>query len=118
MLHLKLNNMPAVKKTFLHYQGDTFTAHFAFKNGDNTDKDVSGHSFKITLNKTGVQTPIVFNNGDFTRPSSHELLWSVAPTDQKAFTEGVYSYIIQVTYPDTTVRTWVQGTITVKDTPI
>jgi hypothetical protein len=106
--------MPIATKSFSQVLGDSFYVLFNFQNEDLTAKDVSAYTFRAILTKqSSTPVQVIFEDNEFVRPSVSSLEWDVPPNSLKAFELGVYKYILQVTYPNSVIKTWVKGTINV-----
>jgi hypothetical protein len=92
------------------YRGDTFSMVWNLKiNG--AVADLTGASVKFAYQKT--DSVVLVINGSLTDAPNGEVTFPVLVSDFD--TSGTYDYDLQVTFADSTIRTFVQDVISIKD---
>lgn len=96
---------------------DTFKLDMDWTDANDTAIDLTAYTFKAQVRKKSTTGSVLltFNDADFTKDSSGNLLMKKAGTDM-TIKGGTYAYDVQATHISTSeVSTWLGGLFIVKD---
>ena len=98
-------------------RNDTFKLDMDWTDADDNAIDLTAYTFKAQVRKksTGSTVLLTFNDADFTKDSSGNLLMKKGASDM-TLKGGTYTYDVQATHTSTSeVSTWLGGLFIVKD---
>ena len=105
-----MTNLRRIKK------GDTWTWDLKFYTDSTktTTLDVSGHEFVFTALNTSGATVISLTDTNFTQTANYWRKVTLSAATTGAYAAGELKYQLDVTLPDNTVATWMEGYINVE----
>jgi hypothetical protein len=105
-----MTNLRRIKK------GDTYTWDLKFYTDSTkqTTVDVSGHTFLFTAINASGATIISLDNAAFTQQDDHHRRLVISSAITSGYGVGELKYQLDVTLPDATVSTWMEGFIRVE----
>lgn len=120
--------MYPVKRTCIHLvttmkinlkdieQGKTWVWSLEFYEDEamQTALDVSGHTFSLIAENSSGTNVITLNNAAFVSSATNVRTVTLSSSTTSGYSAGVLNYELEVILPDSTVESWMKGTITVK----
>jgi hypothetical protein len=76
--------------------------------------DVSAHAFAWTVKASNGSTVVTKNDAAFVEVSTNHRKLTISNTETATLTEGIHSWELNVTLPDTTVELWQQDYVTIE----